>query len=279
MRWIAVILALLMEIEAVAQTPAGQKPTFEAASIKQNRSNGPSLLLYSSGRVTATNLPLRLFIRNAFRLQPAQLIGGPDWLDDEHFDIVANSAVRMTADTMRQMEQSLLADRFKLVTHTESRDLPVYALVLARSDGKLGPHMSLTHNDCDAGRAAAPAPANAPPICDWTRFRADLNAPDRYVSGGITMATLAEALSLSLDRKVIDQTGLIGRYDFDLSFTPNLMSSAPVEMPPGVAPPAPNPDLESLYVSLQEQLGLKLESTHGPVEVLIIDSVQRPSEN
>src|SRR6516165_781781 len=115
MRWIAAILTCLMGMAAVAQTPAGQKPTFEAASIKQNRSSGPSLLLYSSGRVTATNLPLRLFIRNAFRLQPTQLIGGPDWLDDEHYDIVANSSVRMTADTMRQMEQSLLADRFQLV--------------------------------------------------------------------------------------------------------------------------------------------------------------------
>src|SRR5215472_5131873 len=136
----------------------------------------------------------------------------------------------MTPGTMRQMEQSLLADRFKLVTHTESRDLPVYALVLARSDGKLGPHMSLTHNDCDAGRPAAPAPTNASPICDWTRSRADLNAPDRYVSGGITMATFAEALSLSLDRKVIDHTGLTGRYDFDLSFTPDRLSSAPVPL-------------------------------------------------
>jgi uncharacterized protein (TIGR03435 family) len=268
-----------MGMAAVAQTPAGQKPTFEAASIKQNRSSGPSLLLYSSGRVTATNLPLRLFIRNAFRLQPTQLIGGPDWLDDEHYDIVANSSVRMTADTMRQMEQSLLADRFKLVAHTESRDLPVYALVLVRSDGKLGPHMSLTHNDCDAGRAPAAAPNNSPPICDWTRNRADLSAPDRYVSGGITMATFAEALSLSLDRKVIDHTGLTGRYDFDLSFTPDFISSAPVQLPPGVAPPPPNPDLESLYVALQEQLGLRLESTHGPVEVLVIDSVSKPSEN
>lgn len=276
---LAIPIAIGIIHAAPLQTAAGQKPAFEAASIKQNRSNGPSSLLYSSGRLTATNFPLRIFIRNAFRLQPAQLIGGPDWLDDEHYDIIANSAVRMTADTMRQMEQSLLADRFKLVTHTESRDLPVYTLVLARSDGKLGSHMSLTHNDCDVARPAAPAPTNSRPICDWTQFRADLNAPDRYISGGITMTTFAEALSLSLDRKVIDGTGLTGRYDFDLSFKPDLMSSAPLQLPPGVAPLPPNPDLESLYVALQEQLGLKLESRHGPVEVLIIDSVQRPSEN
>ena len=90
------LAAIALEVTLLlSQTPPVQKPSFEAASIKQNRSNGPSYLLYSSGRVTATNFPLRVYIRNAFRLQPAQLIGGPDWLDDEHYNIVANSTVRL----------------------------------------------------------------------------------------------------------------------------------------------------------------------------------------
>src|SRR5262245_23642812 len=111
-----VFLSAAITTLAACWLPAqvGGDQRFEVASIKRNNSNGPGFMTVSGDRFTATNFPLRIFIRNAFRLQPAQLIGGPDWLDDEHYDIVAKSPVRLTSDTLRQMEQALLVDRFEL---------------------------------------------------------------------------------------------------------------------------------------------------------------------
>jgi uncharacterized protein (TIGR03435 family) len=248
---------------------------FEAASVKRNISNGPSFMTVSGDRFTATNFPVKIFIRNAFRLQPTQLIGGPDWLDDEHYDIVAKSPVRLTGEAVREMQQTLLLERFNLVTHMETRELPIYTLVLARGDGKLGPRMSLTSSrDCLPGRAV-PAPSDPQrPKCNWFSSTGS-DGVTKFFSGGITMATFAEALSLRLDRKVVDRTGLTGYYDFDLSFTPDFGPPAG-DLPPGVVA-APNPDLGSVYTVLQEQLGLKLESARGSVDVRVIDKVDRPT--
>lgn len=252
---------------------AGSGLRFEAASVKRNISTGPSFMTVSGDRFTATNFPLRLFIRNAFRVQPAQLIGGPDWLDDEHYDIVAKSPVRLTSEIVREMQQTLLVERFKLVTHMETRELPIYILVLARSDGKLGPRMSLTSSDCATGRTV-PAPSDPQrPRCNWFSNTGS-DGVTKFISGGITMATFAEAFSLRVDRKVVDRTGLAGYYDFDLSFTPDFSPPAG-DLPPGVVA-APNLDLGSVYTVLQEQLGLKLESARGPVDVLVIDKIDRP---
>jgi len=226
-----------------AQTGGGLR--FEAASVKRNISNGPAFMTVSGDRFTATNFPLKIFIRNAFRLQPAQLIGGPDWLDDEHYDIVAKSPVRLTGNLVQEMQQTLLLERFKLVTHMETRELPVYALVLARSDGQLGPHIRLTSSsDCAPGQAV-PAPSDPQrPKCNWFSSTGS-DGVTKFFSGGITMATFAEALSLRLDRKVVDRTGLAGYYDFDLSFTPDYGSPA-ANLPLGVVV-ASNPDLGSVY--------------------------------
>jgi uncharacterized protein (TIGR03435 family) len=268
----SVAVIALNVVWLAAQTGGGLR--FEAASIKRNISNGPAFMAVSGDRFTATNFPLKIFIRNAFRLQPAQLLGGPDWLDDEHYDIVAKSSERLTGDVVREMQQTLLYERFKLVTHIETRELPVYLLVLARSDRKLGPRISLTSNDCAPGRAV-PAPSDPQrPKCNWFSS-AGSDGVTRFFSGGITMATFAEALSLRLDRKVLDRTGLAGYYDFDLSFTPDYGSPA-ADLPPGVVV-ASNPDLGSVYTVLEEQLGIKLESTRGSVDVRVIDKIDRPT--
>jgi uncharacterized protein (TIGR03435 family) len=256
-----------------AQTKSGLR--FEAVSVKPNISNGPSFMTVSGERFTATNFPLRLFIRNAFRLQPAQLIGGPDWLDDEHYDIVAKSPDRLTPEVLREMQQTLLGERFKLVRHTETRDLPIYTLVLARSDGKLGPRMSFASSDCAPGRAIPASSDPQRPKCNWFSSTGS-DGVTKFFSGGITMATFAEAISLRLDRKVVDRTGLAGYYDFDLSFAPDFGPPAAGNLPPGVVVAA-NPDLGSMYTVLQEQLGLKLESARGPVDVLVIDKIERPT--
>ena len=152
----ALVLSLL-SIRGHAQ--AGAPARFEAAAITQNVGDGPAFLATKGDRFSATNFPLRLLIQNAFRLMPHQLIGGPGWLDD-HYDIIAKSPEPLTPDRQREMIRLLLADRFTLVTHRETRELPVYTLVLARADAKLGPRMSVSKNDCSGrdGRPLAPPP-------------------------------------------------------------------------------------------------------------------------
>src|SRR5687768_5457108 len=163
---------------------------FEVESIRQSASQGPSFLSVTGDRFTATNFPLRVLIRNAYRLQPSQLLGAPAWLDDR-YDIVAKSPVRITGDAQREMLRMLLADRFRLVVHTETHELPIYALLLNAQDGRLGPRLTPFQTDCAGVRAGRvpPPPASTPqrPVCDWT------GGTGYFVAGGITMSAFAEA--------------------------------------------------------------------------------------
>jgi len=182
------------------------------------------------------------------------------------------------------MVRGLLAERFKLAVHKETRELPAYELVVARRDGKLGPQLRPSDVDCAAlmaaGRARADGPPALPPIgqrvpCSMRLF------PGNFTGGSMRMAQLAAALGRipSINRTVVDKTGLTGTFDFDLSFTPEQMPSENL-MPPG-APPLPpiDPNGPSLFTALQEQLGLKLESAKGPVPVVVIDHAEPPMED
>ena len=148
-----------------AQAPQADTPTFEVASVKPNKSGEGFVQLGGrGGQFTITNAPLRLIIRNAYRLQDFQIIGGPGWLNSDRFDIVAKSDPTATQDQTQAMIKALLAERFKLKVHTESRDLPLYALHLARSDGKLGPQIKTAAVDCAAlaaARRGGPPPPGA----------------------------------------------------------------------------------------------------------------------
>jgi uncharacterized protein (TIGR03435 family) len=252
-------------------TAARQTLRFELESIRRSTSNGPSLLTTSGDRMTAMNFPVRLLIRNAYRLQPSQLIETGPGLD-ERYDIVAKSPQRLTGESQREMLRALLADRFRLVAHTEQRDLRIYALVPSRRDGRLGPQISHASIDCAdlrAGRVPRPA-ATTPerPLCDW------MGGNGYFVAGGIAMPTLADALSLRVDRPVVDRTALSGDYEFELLFAPGYVPSNP---PPGA--PALDPNAPDLFTALQEQLGLKLEPATGSLQVLVIDRIEHPSEN
>ena len=266
---VAVCGALVLTLGAArAHAQASAPARFEAAAIKQNVGDGPAFLATKGDRFSATNFPLRLLIQNAFRLMPNQLIGGPGWLDD-HYDIIAKSPEPLTPERQREMIRSLLADRFTLVTHGETRELPIYTLVLARADGKLGPRMSVSKNEC-AGREGRPlAPPPGPPVCNW------FGRPGSMIASGIRIQTLVEMLTRNVGRQVVDRTGLAGFYDFELTFNPGAPFPPP---PPGApAPPPIDPDAPSLFTALQEQLGLKLDAGRGPVEVLVIDRIERPT--
>ncbi len=271
------------------------------------------------GQFTITNAPLRLIIRNAYRLQDFQIVGGPGWLNSDRFDIVAKSDPTATQDQTQAMVKALLAERFKLKVHTESRELPLYALQLARSDGKLGPKIKTAAVDCAAlaaarrggppppgaggpggpggpglitrggpggpgGAGAPPPPGGGPggargPDSPFGPCGMRIG-PGNIAANGQPMSQLATTLSIWVNRTVVDRTGLTGSFDLELSWTPEQLPQGRGDPPPG-APPLPpiDPNGPSIFTAVQEQLGLKLDSQRGPVEVLVIDGVEQPTED
>jgi uncharacterized protein (TIGR03435 family) len=261
-------------------------PTFEVASVKPNKSgDGPNRIgLQPGGRVTVTNMSLRSLIRFAYQFQDFQILGGPDWVGTDRFDITAKAEHDIppsppgTIGGGQLMMRSLLSERFKLALHAEKRELPIYELVLARNDGRLGPQLKLPAVDCQAMMNAARergAPPPAPPAGQRPLCGLRI-APGQMMAGGFPLSQLASALSQLTQRVVVDRTGLAGNFDFELTFTPDqtMMRGGP---PPGVTLPAIDPDGPSIFTALQEQLGLKLEPSQGPVDVLIIDRVEAPT--
>jgi uncharacterized protein (TIGR03435 family) len=263
---------------ASAQTPAppSEQAAFEVASVRQNKSGtGGGQRRLPGGRFTATNMTLRALVRlaygNASIFRPEdQIVGGPGWIDSDRFDIEAKAAEEFAADpdgVTRQhltMLRTLLEQRFSLKAHMEKREMPIYALVVARKDGKLGPDLQKSALDCAPG---APPPNGAK--CGVTSEGATL------VGRGVPIAALVAFLTISpaVGRLVQDETGLDGRFDARLFFV------RPFVLGPGGA--VPNPDVDSgptIFTALQEQLGLKLESRRAPVDVLVIDAVQRLAE-
>jgi uncharacterized protein (TIGR03435 family) len=277
----------LLLAAALALQATSTQPSFEVASVKQNKSGtGFVQIAAPGGQFKATNVPLRMLIRNAYQLQDFQIIGAPSWVDTDRFDINAKAegdpgpAVVAPGQPgpIMLMIRSLLADRFKLKVHTETREMPIYALVLTRSDGKLGSALNRSTTDCAALRAAsrnAPPPVPAPGERMMCGMRI---APGMISGGGIPLSQLATQLSVSVQRIVVDKTGLGGDYDFDLKWTPDQL---PQGTPPPGAPPLPpiDPNGPSIYTAVQEQLGLKLDSQRGPVNVLVIDGVEHPTED
>jgi len=266
--------------------PASKTATFEVASVKPNKSGDGRVMmaLPPTGRITATNIPARLLLQQAFQVQPFQIIGAPNWTTSDRFDIVAKAPDGTAPELYRPMIRNLLVDRFKLKAHMETREMPTYALVVARADGKLGPNLAPAKVDCEAlargrrggGPPPAPPQPGQPIECGFMVGIGAMNA------GGMAMADLARSLSQFVNRFVIDKTGLNGRYDFQLSYTPEgrgLPGLPPGAPPVGAEPAAADPNGASLFTALQEQLGLKLDSQKGPVDVLVIDSIEQPTED
>lgn len=271
-----------------------QAPTFEVVSVKRSaNASAPVSISTPPGRYVATGVPLRLLVNSAYRLAPDQYIGLPNWSESDRFDVSAKAPDGAKPDELQRMLQSLLAERFKLVAHMETRDAPIYALVMARDDRRLGPQIARSTIDCGPilaarqaeARGRGPAPVRVPvlgqnerPVCGIRATRrqtsggATLNG---YIAGNTTIARLAEQFRGELRRLVVDRSGLTGEFDFDLQYAP------PRELP--TAPPAGATPVTdegpSLFTALQEQLGLKLESTRGPVEYLVIERVERPTED
>jgi uncharacterized protein (TIGR03435 family) len=260
-------------------------PTFEVASVKPNKSGQPfvSFGIQPGGRFTATNVPLRLLIRNAYQIQDFQVVGGPAWISSDRFDVIAKAegdippaAPGGPPGPMQFMLRALLAERFNLKVHTEQRELPIYTLVLARSDGKLGAQLRPAGVDCATVSARRGGPPPAAPV-PGERVPCGIRiGPGQMTGGGLPLSQLATTLSPFVQRVVVDRTGLSGNFDFDLTWTPDQIPQGP---PPAGAPPLPpiDPNGPSLSTAVQEQLGLKLDSARGPVDALVIDHVEPPT--
>jgi uncharacterized protein (TIGR03435 family) len=275
------------------QTPAGQssevaayRPKFKVASIKPSKSGDQGTYVSSppGGHYTAT-VPLRSLIASAylneFPPKGRLIFGGPDWMDSELFDIEARAEGNPGIEQMHLMVQSLLEERFKLVMHHETRQLPTYELVLAKA-GKTGPQLTPHSGDAECTDSASgkrlpqPRPGEAMSAYCNGFFMNPRPGDLRETGNNITMEKLGQFLSQSVDRMVVDRTGLSGAFDFALEFAPELGPGSQ----PGVTATGSDPSTPpSLFEALQEQLGLKLEPTKSPVDVLVIDRVEKPSEH
>jgi uncharacterized protein (TIGR03435 family) len=220
---------------------------FEAASVKPAppESTDQTIDFQPGGRFRATNITLKGLIRTAYDVRGFQISGGPKWLDSVRYDVEAKAAGDPRAPEVRRMIQALLADRFLLKLHRESREIPVYWLVV----GKKGPKIQRVTDETRSYRAS----------------RGLLNTRT-------TMPALANVFSNWLERVVLDRTGLEGTYDVKLEWIPeeNVRPNEPeIASRPGA----------SLFSAVEERLGLKLEPRKGPVETLVIEGAEKPSEN
>jgi uncharacterized protein (TIGR03435 family) len=227
---------------------------FDAASVKVNtRGSGHTSAHSGPGGIQMSNVTLRFCIRRAYGLTDPQ-IAGPAWLDTDHFDIVAKVPSGAPESQIPEMLQSLLAERFKLVAHREQRELPIYALMVAKG----GPKLQKVEPGESGGNMSS--------------------SGDNASGEAVKLSRLTEFLSttgVNLGLPVVDQTGLDGAYTFTLKWTP--------ERPLNAKEDAKKPDLDAppaIFEALQEQLGLKLEKRKAPLEVLVVDRAERiPTEN
>jgi bla regulator protein BlaR1 len=269
------------------QQSIGNGVTFEVASIRANKSGRLDMPSGTKGRLyTATNIPLRNVIAAAYGMPAARVLGGPSWIGaasiemrfigGDRFDISAKLPEDTSADQVPAMLRALLADRFKLIAHSEIREATVYALVVARNDGRLGPQLRKASIDCEAAGAVLPAGPDAATVVAPELKTEDQGRCQREIGGeilgrGQRLSGLARMLSLFADRPVIDRTGLTGGFDFELRFLE--LATAPDATGPRADP------ITGIFAAVQEQLGLKLESIRGNLEFIIIDSVEHPTEN
>jgi uncharacterized protein (TIGR03435 family) len=283
-----------------AQPPAD--PSFEVASVKTNRTEAPATTLFplgpgdayaaNGGLFRATNQPLIIYLRFAYRLGPGDLLDLPRWVYNERFDTQTRANGEPTKDQMRAMMRSLLKDRFKLVVHSEQQTQAIFDLELARP-GRTGPQLRAhSTEECTSPiepqftTLAPPQPARRSPSifqlptlpCGSTGF-VTIGTPGgdrvRIVGNGEPMDKIAEALKspfAGIDRHIRDRTGLSGTFDLSLEWS---VVSDTVQAPATLQDDTPPRFLEAL----KTQLGLTLSATRGPVEILVVDQVERPTEN
>ena len=260
--WIAILAASAI----FAQSPPA-RPTFDAfevATIKPADPNslGRYIRMQSVNRFYAKAFTLNALVAAAYSLTPRAISGGPAWTDSDRYDILASTPgdIQPNLDEQMAMLRKLLGDRFQLAFHREPKELPVFALTVAKGGPKLKPSTA--------------RPDQLPYLINTVYPEEKGGVHILLPARNATMMQFAAMLQRGvLDRMVVDQTGLSGTYDFDLEWTPDENQFG------GTLPRSVEPTKPSLFVAMQEELGLRLEATRGPVQALVIDRVERPSEN
>ena len=258
LRFVGTLLpACILAAHPLAQSQP-PKPTFEVASVKKLPelilpSGSPTRAADSGMRFRRLNVTVDSLVRFAFNLRNFQVIGGPDWMRSDRFEVDAKAATEASPEQMRQMVQSLLEDRFSLVARKERRDMRVFTLTVARKDGRLGPKLAR----CDLDNPPAP------------RLVAEPRGGRVAFQGCGPISSLANVATGLLGAVVLDKTGLNGGWGYEVAYAAENAAERVV----------PDPNVVPFPTALEEQLGLKLESGRGPVDVLVIDSVQQPTEN
>jgi uncharacterized protein (TIGR03435 family) len=292
---LAVLFVMVPSIQPRVTAQAGspspsETSTFEVASIRPNNSGDNGVYFtYQSGHFNATNVTLRMLIRNSYGVQDSQIVSGPTWMNSDRFNILAKGDVGQSPafpvaqvggpSRLQLMMQALLADRFKVAVHKENRELHVYALVVARSDGRLG--AGLRHSDVDCAMLAAEARRTSSPA-QTTSVQAQANPCGlSRGAGSISMvgrplSQLTNSLSNILGRPVVDHTGLTGTFDINLTWTPEQVAPAFSVTREPTAAPADGPPI---FTAIREQLGLTLVSQKSAAEVLVVDRAEHPVEN
>jgi uncharacterized protein (TIGR03435 family) len=266
------VLALLISSVRVFSVQAQNTPAFDVVSVKPSAATNDQTASFvqPGARYTAINMTLRMLVKTAYGVHDDQVVGGPAWIGTERFDIAAkaegNPPGSVFRDQARLMLRHALADRFKLVLRSERREIPSYALVVARTDGRLGPQLTRSEaGECSGAPKAVLAAPNAPepnfPMPCGSGFSRSAHVGARAME----FSTLVTSISSWADRVVFDRSGLMGKFDWDLQWS----------MEP-LTPDAARPPGVSLFTALREQLGLRLESQRGMADVIVVDGVERP---
>lgn len=259
------LAAVVLGLGAQSQGGEVDPLTFDVASVKPSAGCPPAcgLIRQMPGGQTyhGEGVPLRLAMTVAYTVTDRQIAGGPSWMGTDRFDIEAKSARPRTSDELHVMLQHLLEERFHLKLRRETREEPVWSLVVDRGGSKLPAH--------------DPADLDHPPMGLQAVRNTDGSVCGSLVGHNVTMEYLAFTLSRNADRSVIDRTGLPARYDVNLQFLPD---AARLAAPNGDGP-AISPDCADLFSALPKQLGLRLESSKGPVQFLVVEHAEKPSEN
>ena len=285
-----IVVVLLFTSAVFAQTSSGPDLRFEVVSIKRNTSNALGSNGSSErpdGGFTLLNVPMMTLVARAqFPLiAPIDMVGLPEWARSERYDVSATSPFSRPATPQERaaMVRAMLADRVKLAAHVEKRQLPVYDMVLARADGRLGVGIKPSEIDCVAKAAADRAAAEAAAAAGTPPARPtipDFNAPPPAcgpirvgtgMEGDMTMESLARMLRASAGRPIVDKTGLKGSFRVKVEFDRFLGGG------PDVTPSSNG--LPTVFSALPAQLGLKLDASKAEQEVLVIDRLERPTEN
>jgi uncharacterized protein (TIGR03435 family) len=255
-----------------AQAPPAPPPgggttaSFEVASVRVSRSNQPGGAedyIPAAGQVRIVNQTLRQVVRSAYGFEINRILSGPGWIDSDRFDIQARAASAVSRDALMSMVRTLLVDRFKLVARVEPRQQQIWALVASAAGGATGARLRVAAAGCTDGCGRISA------------------GPGRMSGRSVTLDQFATMLAPRVGRVVVQRTGRNGLFDFDLEWGLDEAQAAALAQvtPLGATPPAADPSRPGIFTALQEQLGLRLESATGPVEVVVIDSAERPTED